>query len=62
MDIMFVLIPISIVLAVAGCIAFRWALRSGQFDDTKTPSMRMVFDEDETPARGDGGSGPTESD
>jgi len=32
--------------AVAGgfLLAFLWAVRSGQFDDTCTPAIRMLFD------------------
>jgi cbb3-type cytochrome oxidase maturation protein len=46
MEIIYLLLPLSLVLAIIGFLAFRWAVRSGQFDDTKTPSMRMLFDDD----------------
>ena len=38
---------IVISLAVAGSFlgAFLWAVRSGQFDDSVTPSMRMLTDD-----------------
>ena len=26
--------------------AFIWAVKSGQFDDNETPSIRMLFDDD----------------
>jgi cbb3-type cytochrome oxidase maturation protein len=33
-------------LVAAGFLgAFVWAVRSGQFDDTCTPAVRMLFDE-----------------
>jgi cbb3-type cytochrome oxidase maturation protein len=48
MNIVFVLIPLSLLLAIAGFLAFRWAVRNGQFEDTKTPAMRALFDEPET--------------
>ena len=45
MSIILVLIPLSIVFAVAFLAAFVWAVRSGQYEDTCTPSMRVLADE-----------------
>lgn len=45
MSIILVLIPLSIVFAVAFLAAFVWAVRSGQYEDTCTPSMRLLTDE-----------------
>jgi cbb3-type cytochrome oxidase maturation protein len=45
MSVMFVLIAFSIVVALAFLGAFLWAVRSGQFDDKYTPSVRMLFDD-----------------
>jgi cbb3-type cytochrome oxidase maturation protein len=39
------LIPLSIALAGFFLGAFIWAVRSGQYEDTYTPSMRMLTDE-----------------
>ena len=46
MDILFLLIPLSVVLAF--CIGwFFWrAVDTGQFDDFDTPSMRILADND----------------
>jgi len=44
MEIIIALIGISLVLGVGFLIAFIWAVRSGQFDDTYTPSVRMLFE------------------
>jgi cbb3-type cytochrome oxidase maturation protein len=38
------LILISLVLAIGFLGAFFWAVKDGQFDDTETPSRRMLFD------------------
>lgn len=38
------LIAISLTIAVVFLIVFFWNLRSGQYDDTYTPSVRMLFD------------------
>jgi cbb3-type cytochrome oxidase maturation protein len=45
MSIILVLIPLSILFAVAFLAAFVWAVRSGQYEDTCTPSMRVLVDE-----------------
>ena len=45
MSIILVLIPLSIVFAVAFLAAFIWAVRSGQYEDTCTPSMRVLVDD-----------------
>jgi cbb3-type cytochrome oxidase maturation protein len=45
MIIIFVLIPLSILLAAIFLSAFIWAVRSGQYEDTCTPSMRLLLDE-----------------
>ena len=42
----FYLIPIGLVLAAAGLLAFMWSLRSGQYDDLDGASERILFDED----------------
>jgi cbb3-type cytochrome oxidase maturation protein len=45
MSVIFLLIPLSIVFAVAFLFAFIWSVRSGQYEDTTTPSMRVLLDE-----------------
>ena len=45
MIIIFLLIPLSIVVAAGFLLAFIWAVRSGQYDDTCTPAMRMLIEE-----------------
>lgn len=49
MVIIFVLIPLSILLAAVFLSAFIWAVRSGQYEDTCTPSMRVLLDEPTLP-------------
>jgi cbb3-type cytochrome oxidase maturation protein len=46
MAIIFLLIGISLLVALAFLGAFLWAVRSGQYDDEYTPSVRMLFDEE----------------
>lgn len=45
MSVIFFLIPLSIVFAVTFLFAFIWSVRSGQYEDTTTPSMRLLLDE-----------------
>ena len=45
MSALFILIGISILVAGGFLAAFLWSVRSGQFDDDYTPSVRMLFDE-----------------
>lgn len=50
MDILYLLIPLSLVLVFAIGVAFWWALRSGQFEDMEGPAYRILMDDD-TPER-----------
>jgi cbb3-type cytochrome oxidase maturation protein len=46
MNILYLLIGCSILLALAFLAAFIWAQKSGQHDDLHTPAMRMLLDEE----------------
>lgn len=46
MNIFYLLIGVSLFAALIFLGAFIWAVRNGQFDDNKTPSIRMLFDDD----------------
>lgn len=46
MSALFVLIAISLMVALGFLGAFLWATRSGQYDDDYTPAVRMLFDEE----------------
>lgn len=46
MSVIYLLICISIVLAVIFLYVFIRAVRSGQFDDDYTPSVRMLFEDE----------------
>jgi cbb3-type cytochrome oxidase maturation protein len=46
MSVIFVLIPLSIAMAAVFLGAFIWAVRSGQYEDTTTPSLRLLMEED----------------
>jgi len=44
MEALFLLIGISLVVALVFLIGFLWAVKSKQYDDDFTPSVRMLFD------------------
>ncbi|ESU28314.1 cytochrome cbb3 oxidase maturation protein CcoS [Flavobacterium limnosediminis JC2902] len=46
MSVIYLLISISIVVAAVFLYIFIRAVRSGQFDDDYTPSVRMLFDDE----------------
>jgi cbb3-type cytochrome oxidase maturation protein len=46
MSVIYLLISISIVLAVFFFFAFVRAVKTGQYDDDYTPSVRMLFDDE----------------
>jgi cbb3-type cytochrome oxidase maturation protein len=42
---LFILIGISILVAGGFLTAFLWSVKTGQYDDDYTPSVRMLFDD-----------------
>lgn len=46
MDIIFLMISVSIVIAVIFFILFIKSVKSGQYDDMYTPSVRMLFEDE----------------
>ena len=65
MEIIFLLIPLSLVLVGGIVWAFFWAVRSGQFDDLEGPAHRILMDDDDIhsnrPAGEKGGKGDDEA-
>jgi cbb3-type cytochrome oxidase maturation protein len=48
MYVMFVLIGFSLLVALVFLGVFIWAVRSGQYEDHYTPSVRMLFDDEKS--------------
>lgn len=46
MTALYLLIGISLLVAIVFLTAFIWAVKKGQFDDDYTPSVRMLFDDE----------------
>ncbi len=45
MSVIILLIIISIVVALGFLAIFIWAVKTGQFDDTVSPGIRILFDD-----------------
>jgi cbb3-type cytochrome oxidase maturation protein len=46
MSIIYVLLAISVAIALVFFVAFIFSVKQGQFDDTYTPSVRMLFEDE----------------
>lgn len=46
MSIIYMLLAISVIVALGFFVAFILSVKSGQFDDTYTPSVRMLFEDE----------------
>ncbi len=51
MDIVYVLVPLSILLISVAVLVFFWAVKGGQFDDLDSPAHRILFDDDDEPQK-----------
>ena len=47
----FFLIPVALALGAIGLAAFIWSLRSGQYEDLDGAAERILFEEEDAPAR-----------
>lgn len=45
MSVLIVLILVSLIVGLVFLGAFVWSVRSGQYEDTLTPSMRMLLED-----------------
>ena len=50
MDILYLLIPLSLVLVFVIAALFWWSLKSGQYEDLEGPGHRVLMDDDRTDA------------
>lgn len=47
MSVIFLLILISLGVAIVFLLAFIWAVRNNQYDDDYSPSVRILFDDED---------------
>ncbi|MDP4299026.1 cbb3-type cytochrome oxidase assembly protein CcoS [Leptothrix discophora] len=52
MDILYLLIPLSVVLVFGILVVFAWALKSGQFDDLEREGLRLLGDDTSSASTG----------
>jgi cbb3-type cytochrome oxidase maturation protein len=45
-SVLYILVPAALLLVFAAIGAYVWATRRGQFDDTETPAIRMLHDDE----------------
>ena len=50
MDILFLLVPVSVLLALGVMAVLAWAVWSGQFEDVEKEGQRIVQEEMQKPA------------
>jgi cbb3-type cytochrome oxidase maturation protein len=58
MDILYLLIPLSLVLVFFIAVFFWWSLRTNQYDDLDGPGYRILMDDDSTTDRDPSAAGP----
>jgi cbb3-type cytochrome oxidase maturation protein len=46
MSVIIILIIASLCVAVGFLVAFFWSVKSGQYEDEYTPSVRILFDDE----------------
>jgi cbb3-type cytochrome oxidase maturation protein len=46
MGIIYIMLIVSLIIALFFLVSFLWAIRSGQYDDDYTPSVRILFEDE----------------
>ena len=46
MEVVYITLGVSVIVALIFFIAFLKSVKAGQYDDTYTPSVRMLFDDE----------------
>jgi len=45
-NVIFILIAVSLMVAIGFLVTFIWTIRAGQYEDDYTPSVRILFDDE----------------
>ncbi len=53
MNIIYLLLALSVLVALIFFVAFIFSVKKGQYDDVYTPSVRMLFDDELVKERSD---------
>jgi len=46
MEVLVILVPLALVLGLAGLFAFLWSLKNGQYEDLDGAAWRAISDDD----------------
>ncbi len=46
MEIIYLLVPLAVLIAIAIVAVFLWAVKSGQFEDLEGPAHRILMDDE----------------
>ena len=46
MEILYLLIPLAVIVAIVIAMFFQWSVRNGQFDDLEGPAHAILMDDD----------------
>jgi cbb3-type cytochrome oxidase maturation protein len=49
MEVLIILVPLALMLGLAGLVAFLWSLKSGQYEDLDGAAWRAIADDDPPP-------------
>ena len=61
MEVIYLLIPISLIILAVIIGVFLWGVKSGQFDDLEGPAHRILMDDDDVHPENQETSGPDSS-
>ncbi len=50
MEVVYLLVPVSVVLVFGIAVAFWWSVKSGQFDDLEGPGFTVLEDDEAPPS------------
>jgi cbb3-type cytochrome oxidase maturation protein len=56
MGVIYIMLIVSLVIALFFLAMYIWATRSGQFDDDYTPSVRILFEDEQKQTENHGNS------
>jgi cbb3-type cytochrome oxidase maturation protein len=46
MGIIYIMLVVSLIIALFFLVSFLWAIKTGQYDDDYTPSVRILFEDE----------------
>jgi cbb3-type cytochrome oxidase maturation protein len=57
MSVIYIVLPLALIFVIVALIVFVRSVRSGQFDDLDTPSVRILHDDEKTDREQDDAGG-----